>query len=272
MSSTFEQPPDSVWVDDRRQHLEGIGRQIVDDFGAGISAFRWLQLAKIVGVDKEDNGRWTGRVTVEFLQNAGSRGLVTVGMPMAGNAGYIGGVPEIDTVVVLGWAQAGLPVVICHVPFPPLVLEKNKAFPRLVEGEVLIRGSVRDGDALHQEPGGSMTADRYGRIVVASRKATAEIDVGPDPADTSILLRAVVRDSSGNAKCQLTMNDSGEVTLTADSVKIDADVTIGSGVGVSALATQAWVESVFKIHSHSSLGSPPSPIPDTGFTAKLRSE
>lgn len=272
MSSTFEQPPDSVWVDDRRKHMEGIQQQIAEDFSAGISAFRRMQLAKIVGVDKEDNGRWTGRVTVEFLQNQGSRGLVTVGMPVASNAAFIGGVPEINTVVVLGWVQAGLPIVICHVPFPPIVLEKNKAFPRLIEGEILIRGSVRDGDASHQEPGGAITSDRYGRITVASRKATAEIDVGPDPSDTSILLRAVVRDSSGNAKCQLTMSESGEISLTADSINIAADVTIGGGITTESLATRTWVETVFKTHSHPGVGSPPSPIPDTGFTTKLRSE
>lgn len=275
MSQTNEQIPDAIWVDDRREALENIQHGITESFSMGMSTFRWLQLAKIIGVDKDADGRWTGRVTVQLLQNEASRGLVTLGLPWASQAGYIGGVPEIETVVVLGWVQAGLPVILCQVPFPPLILEKNKALPRLVEGEVLIRGSVRDPDVKHQEPGGSFLSDRYGRVVVASRKATAEIDLGADPSDTSILLRVTVRDSSGNTKCQLTMSDSGVVTLTAETLNIDADVSIGDPVSYGTLVTRQWVENTFKTHTHPAPGgttSVPSPISDSGYTEKLRSQ
>jgi len=252
-------------------------------------AFDWLQLASVTGVETNEDGRWTGFVTVQLLTIEGTRDKVKLAFPAAGNGVFSGGPPEVGSVVVLGWLPAGRPVVLGQIPFSIEALYQKKALPDLAQGELLIRsGNAVEGEG--RVGGASILWDRDGRVIIQDREQRMEVTVGPvyDQNDVveknpqtgdEIRLRVQAKDANGVTLMSLRLDDGGNVLLEANRVDIlSPEVNVGEDTNDrDRLVTRGGVEDVCKLHTHATAGtgapSPPTIVAgETGYTEQLRSK
>jgi len=242
------------------------------------SLFESLQLAKVVALvpDPKDATKWSGRVQVQVLTMDATRSSVTLTIPYASMAGFLGGVPELESLLIIGWLPHGIPVALGYVMLGLRNMETVKGFPSLAPGEIYARASVREDEK--QVGGGSVLLDRAGRVVLQSRGAEAEIVLGDDASDPSIKAKVTIRNSGGDG-FTLSITDGGSVILKANDVLIDANsVAVGEETtALNDLVTRQWVRDVFDNHIHSGvttgLGSSLKPVAltETGLTERLRS-
>lgn len=241
------------------------------------SVYDSLQLARITALidDPKSPGKWSGRVMVQVLGLDATRDNVVVTFPYCGQSGFLGGIPDIETLVVIGWLPGGHPVALGQVPLLLRALEAYKSLPVLVPGEILLRSSLRSPDASNQAPGASMRLDAQGRAVITSANGGVEVSVGA-PADTPDTALTVRVTAGADQKMVLLIGVDGTVVLETTSVTIKADeVAIGEGTTpLNELVTRAWVNDVFAVHTHQATPAtgPPLPFSDTGLTSRLRSE
>jgi hypothetical protein len=259
--------------------------------GSRAVAFRWLQLASVTGVDKTESGDWDGFLTVQLMTMEGTRERVKMTLAAVGNGLFVGGPPEIGSLVIIGWLPAGRPVVVGQAPITVQGLRDVKDLPDLVEGEYLIRSGNLDLLTNAQIPGATILLDRDGKILLKNRAKTVEVTVGAtldldgleekDPkSGEAVHLKCRILDASGNQLAALSFGDEGSVTIQATEVHLDADsVAIGDDpTNGDRLVTQRWLRQVFDLHTHTGgavgeLTTAPIPIPVQGdVTEVLRSK
>lgn len=233
---------------------------------AGLSnnvAFAFLQLAEVLDVNTNDEGRWDGFLNVRLLTMEGTREKVKMSIAASGNGVFAGGPPETKSVVVIGWLPVGRPIVLAAVPFNVEGLYQSKSLPNLIPGEYLIRAGMEiDGVKLG---GASIIWDRYGRVIIKDREERIEVTVGPlldangeveTNADTGDEIRLRVRgtDEFGDTLLNIEVDDGGTLKVQARRMDVVADaVNIGEDVGDrNKLVTQGWVQDIFDGHGHAS--------------------
>lgn len=258
-------------------------------------AFAFLQLAEVLDVNTNADGRWDGFLNIRLLTMEGTREKVKMCIPASGNGVFAGGPPEEHAILLLGWLPVGRPVVIAAVPISIEALFQNKDLPDLVPGEYLIRsGVVVDGIKVG---GASILWDRYGRVIIKDREERIDVTVGPlldanGDVETSpetgepLRLRVRARDASGDTLLKLEVDDGGGLRLEARRVDFVADeLNVGEDVGDrNKLVTQGWVQDIFDGHGHASSAPghtivgpstaviPTAPMAREGLTEVLRSK
>ena len=248
---------------------------------------QWLQLAEITKVETNEDGRWSGYLTVRLLTVEGTRQRVKYTASAVGNGLFAGECPEEGSLVLLGWLPAGIPIVLAKVPFSVEALYQRKALPELKKGEYLIRGGVVEGGA--KVPGGSVRWDQYGRVVLTDKDKRVEVVVGPprdgngevesnDATGQNFRCRVTVKDINGVSAMKLRVDDAGNVSLEAPRLDILADeVNVGDDPGnEDKLVTRRWVQQTFLTHVHPDPTSGVTGTPQGGagsaFTDVLRSK
>jgi hypothetical protein len=140
-----------------------------------------LLLAQVIGLDyavgpngefeRDDRGNQipTGLLDVSYLDHTGGAQKVLCTIPLSGNSQFLGGLPEVGALCVVGFRQAMRPVVLCFLPFGlQNLVNRRSSIPYLTPGEILIQASttIRDEQAEeHVLAGASVKLDRYGRIL-----------------------------------------------------------------------------------------------------------
>lgn len=256
------------------------------------TAFSWLQLAEVVELERDDQNRWTGFVTVRVLTMEASRNRVKIGLEAGGNGLFVGGPPEIHSLVVIGWLPTGRPIIVAKTVASIADLRERKDLPDLQEGEYFIRSGIvtldDDGNPVHL-PGASIYLDANGRIVLQDKDKTAEVLIGPaldsegdpetDPqTGNPVLLRCRIKDASGAALATLYFDDEGNLTLEATDVNLLVDkLSVGENPNDGdQLVTRRWALTTFLTHIHSdpTSGFTGTPVEGAGtaFTGVLRSK
>ena len=257
-------------------------------------AFTWLQLAEITEIEKADDGKWNGLLTVNLLTIAGNRQRVKMTLGAVGNGIFVGGPPEPRTLVVVGWLPAGMPVLLAQVPMTIEGLRVSKSLPDLIEGEYLLRAGVLAQSDSEKIPGGSVFLDRNGRVILENQNKTAEVVIGEglvgatdgeptkNPAETGndpktskpTLVRVRTKDSDGNTLATLYMDTEGNVTLEAETLRLAVnDMAVGEGTNDrDQLVTRGWVVDTYMLHSHAAQGASPPTTPGSAFTSIQKSK
>lgn len=275
------------WQDALRESAEAISAGMQrPDFRA--SAFRWLQPARITKLELDDNGKWTGFVTVAFLAMAGTRANVKLTIPMSGQGQWLGGPPEEGAMVIVGWLPAGIPVIVGYAPVSVEGLEVLKALPKLKRGELYARAGLTNEQGV-PIPGGWVRWDEFGRVVASNDAGTAELTVGSpltaegdvekDPTSgRTILMQLVARSAAGEALGSLSFDDEGNIIirgrrLLAVMDKVDAGEAPND---LDRLVTVRWVQETYLLHVHSDPASGITGTPQGGagsaFSKVMRSE
>lgn len=119
-------------------------------------------------LDQNGNVVPTGLLRIELLDRNEIREHVPYGLPMAGNSTYMGGLPEVGTICIVGWRAKNRPVILCFLPFGlDNVSEERGTVPTLEPGELLLQGSKTDlTDDKEKQifAGPRLWFDRHGRI------------------------------------------------------------------------------------------------------------
>jgi len=110
----------------------------------------------------------SGLLNIILLESVASRDKIPYVMPVTGNSMYMGGLPEIGSLCVVGFRQQDQPIIIGFLPFGiDHMVRQRQTIPNLEEGELLLQSSKHEVDDA-QDPnfftGARVWLDRYGRI------------------------------------------------------------------------------------------------------------
>lgn len=297
MEPTTQTPRDIHPTDAEDESVKAIGKGMSRQFRQ--RAFRWLQQARVTRVDIDpDTDGWTGTVAVELLTMAGTRAGVRMTLPIAGNAQFAGGPPLENTVVVIGWLPAGLPMIVGYMPPLPGDMEALGKLRRLEPGEYLLQAGVKLPTG-EQVPGGSVHLKASGEVETESRDPAEKAVLtrersgatGVDDPDTEaeIHYQIAAVDADGNVKGAVSIDTDGNILIDAPGSRVilrSSDVRVGADDvnDLDTLVTRQWVRDVFDKHTHlsaptGSVSGPSAgvlestiPLPDGAFTEKLRSK
>lgn len=119
-------------------------------------------------LDEYGNGIPSGLLNITLLEKGGSRSKVPFVLPNTGNTMYGGGLPELQSVCVVGFKQMNDPIILGFIPpsYHHLV-STRQTIPNLVPGEVLHQASCPDVDVNGDDNffrGARVWLDRYGRV------------------------------------------------------------------------------------------------------------
>jgi hypothetical protein len=118
--------------------------------------------------DRNGNVIPTGLLRIELLDKAETREHVPYCLPTAGNSSFMGSLPEIGTLCIVGWRAQHRPVILGFLPFGlDNTSEARQTVPTLEPGEVLLQGSKTDLSAdgtPNVFPGPRLWFDRVGRV------------------------------------------------------------------------------------------------------------
>jgi hypothetical protein len=160
----------------------------MDGFDPAYGAFgrltSYLCLARVDSFDyaQDDTGNYildekknqvpSGLLNISLLDRSGSRDKVPFVLPMAGNSVFVGGLPEIGSLCIVGWRQQASPVIIGFLPYGiGNVITQRGTTPSIQAGEVLLQSSNLDFDAngsAENYRGAKVFLDRYGRINIST--------------------------------------------------------------------------------------------------------
>ncbi len=218
--------------------------------------FVQIHLAKITKIEKDDNGRSTGRVTVQLLTMPGGGVRVQVLIPVPSSQyWFAGGLPPINTLVTIGWLPQGIAIILAYHMHGFRQLVDIKNLPELVPGELFLRAEVTETEELPpgiagppesvQAPGGTIFLDTNGDVTIQDKNKNTTVKL----------------DSAGN------------VTVTASTkVTVNAPVVHLGGEDGKKLLTEDFL-STFNAHIHkgvtTGVGTSLEPaIPATGDTTE----
>lgn len=127
-----------------------------------------------LALDEQGNPIPSGLLTITLLEHNGNqKKKVPFVLPAASNSMYMGGMPEIGSMCIVGWKQQNAPVVIGFLPYGVAnMVRTRRTIPNLAEGEVYLQSSNRTVDADDVEnffKGASIWLDRYGRVRVTGQ-------------------------------------------------------------------------------------------------------
>lgn len=112
----------------------------------------------------------TGLLNILLVEANAPRKKVPYVMPASGNSMYLGGMPELGTMCVVGWRQQNQPIIVGFVPYGVDQMVRNRqTIPNLVEGELLLQASERSIDSDAEQNffrGARVWLDRYGRCII----------------------------------------------------------------------------------------------------------
>lgn len=126
---------------------------------------------KQIVLDSNGNAIPTGLLNIVLLESSDApRTLVPFVVPLSGNTLYMGGMPEIGALCIVGWRQQNQPVIIGFMP-PSIdkLTQTRQTVPNLAEGEVFIQSANRTVDVDNTPNffrGARVYLDRYGRIQI----------------------------------------------------------------------------------------------------------
>lgn len=142
-----------------------------------------LNIARVSGYDYQiddagnavldDNGNTipTGLLSLELLDHSGTPEKVPFLVSAAGNSMFVGGLPELGSMCVIGFRQGMRPVVLGFLPMGlHRLISTRKSVPYLEPGEYLLQGSatVPSGDVGNNIfNAASVKFDKYGRILIS---------------------------------------------------------------------------------------------------------
>lgn len=140
-----------------------------------------LQLARVDGYNTEtfDDGSDTesanspvptGLLDITMLSREGTRTAVPFVLPTTGSSTFMGSLPEIGSLCIVGFFEQNSPVIIGFLPKGLSNLIGSRAvIPNLQPGEVLLQASSSDADVDgndQQFVGAAIKLDSYGRIII----------------------------------------------------------------------------------------------------------
>lgn len=153
-----------------------------DRYRGTLGDFGRPMVARVTGYDFESNERGelqldennnpipTGLLEIELLDRPGTRTKVPFTLPMAGNAMFMGGLPELETLCIVEFRQQNNPVVVGFLPPGIANLKTQRGQIKTpLPGEILIQASTSSADFQGNNnffKGASVKLDRYGRYTV----------------------------------------------------------------------------------------------------------
>lgn len=215
--------------------------------------FDSIHLAKIIECEKNEDGEYTGKATVQLLTTGGIRKNCIIPVP-AGQSMWNGGLPQAGTMCTLGWLPMGVGIILAIYPFHFRRLIENRNLQNLEPGELFFQASSGVTKE-EQEAEGKILLDRHGRIMLQRKEGDATIIIG-DPSEANGLVtesaedegtgeNTLLRIESNDAKINLTENGSvsilqgdTKVTLKSGNITIEGenvDVNGDEGVNVDGL-------------------------------------
>jgi hypothetical protein len=207
-----------------------------------------VQLAQIEKIEVDENGKATGRATVRMLSMIGQRTSVLMPVPASQHM-FVGGLPPINTLVVIGWLPQGIGIILNYYPIKYRQLIAEDRIPDIIPGEILLQSELTEGG--RQRGGATILLDRNGQVIIQDKDSKVTVTITPD----------------------------GSVTIDADSkVTVNAPAVDLGGESGEELVTKTFLTSVFNSHTHAGVQSggavtgPPSPTASTEHTLKTKAE
>ena len=247
-SPTVHQTADKLATDELRKYLGGRQRGYSNPYLS-------TQLGQITKIETDDDGKYTGRATVEMLTMPGVRESVL--MPIISSQYmFFGGLPPINTLCTVGWMPMGVGVILNYYPMKYNQMLKENRFQELETGEVLLQAELTEGGV--QRAGATVLLDKEGQVVVKDKDETVTITVSPTGNVTI------------QADADVIINADTKVTLNCDNVHL-------GGEAGKNLVTDDFI-SHFNSHTHKGVttggGTSAAPvIPSTGdTTTKTKAE
>lgn len=124
-------------------------------------------------VDGNGNEVHTGFLTIELLDRPGTRENVPYVLPAVGNSLFMGALPEVGALCIVGFRQQQQPVIVGFLP-PSIsgLVRGRQTVPNLEPGEVLMQSGTHGTDSAGNENvfrGARVHLDRYGRIKIEAQ-------------------------------------------------------------------------------------------------------
>lgn len=121
-------------------------------------------------LDDAGNEIPTGLLNITMLDAAIPRKKVPFALPVTGNSVFMGGLPEIGVMCVVGYRAQNQPIIIGFIPYGvDKMVRMRRTIPNLKEGEIMLQSSVRDLDVDKNQNffrGARVWLDRYGRVKI----------------------------------------------------------------------------------------------------------
>lgn len=186
------------------------------------------------GVSEDETGPIpTGRLNLVMLDREGARTGVPFVLPTVGSSVFVGGLPELGTLCVVGFLQQQQPIVIGFLPKQlSTLIGTRKTLPNLQPGEVLMQASTPDADAEgidHHFVGAAIKLDAYGRVIITAK--------GGYKLTTSFLL------SDEYTPDVATLNDP----ISNEPIFLQEQIPGGTGRRVGAQGTTVWTYGKSKV-------------------------
>jgi hypothetical protein len=257
-----EQPllgSETAHVGDNTEALAQKIQQEYLDFRANSRENPYLKshLGQIVKVERDDEGKLTGRATVHILTLPKNSMRVSVLMPItASQYMFFGGLPPENTLCLLSWLPQGIGVITAYYPMKWREMINASRWPDLAAGEIYVQSEVRRNGLA--APGATIRLDADGNVTIQDEQKNSTITM--------------------NVSGEITIESSEKVTVQSSRVTVESgDVNLGGESG-KQLVTQDFLTDVFNSHTHTGVQtgagatSTPLPVATAQFTLKTKSE
>lgn len=207
--------------------------------------FVQIHLAQITKIEKDDQGRFTGRVAVDLLTmpGGGTRVQVLVPLPASQNW-FVGGIPPINTLCTLGFLPQGVAVILAYHMHGLRQLIDVKGLPDLQPGEIYLQSEVTENSL--PAAGGTVYLDQNGDVTIQDKNKNTIITL----------------DNTGN----VTITASTKVTVNAPEATINADEVHLGGESGNKLVDDTFI-TFFNTHIHTATGpTAPTTMPTIAST------
>jgi hypothetical protein len=214
-------------------------------------------LGQIVKIEKDDNGKITGRATVQILTLPKNSMRASVLMPLtASQYMFFGGLPPENTLCSIMWLPQGIGVITAYYPMKWREMIEASRWPDLSAGEIYIQSEVRrDGLA---GPGATIKLDADGNVTIQDEEKKSTITMNVDG--------------------EIMVESTDQIVVRADHVTVESDDVNLGGESGKRLVTQDFLTTVFNAHTHAGVqtgvGATSTPVPaaTTQFTLKTKAE
>lgn len=151
------------------------GRQAFDNWSNKLAlarvesyVFQTDPVTNDLAVDDDGNNIPTGLLNITMLDGTIPKKDVPYVIPAAGNTMFLGGLPELGVMCIVGWRQQNQPIILGFLPYGiDQTVRLRRTIPNIREGEILLQSSSRDTDLEKNQNffrGARVWLDRYGRI------------------------------------------------------------------------------------------------------------
>lgn len=193
--------------------------------------------------DKNGNQIPTGLLRIELLDRGEIREHVPYCLPTAGNSSFIGSMPEVGSLCLVGWRAENRPVIIGFLPYGlDNVAAERGTMPTLEPGEVVLQGSktaLGSNKKTQMFAGPRLWFDRHGRIKVDTTDYSMlagymlDDEYGPDPQlveDPEIAEPVLFRERIGTTERRVTQGGSTVTFLSGSSFeRVGGDKSVNVG-------------------------------------------